>query len=128
VQYAVVRAGSILKKYEERCGALPDFAPTLGAAGHLGTWLAADDLWQLLLAASKLDHAVGRAIQSGEPAHVARYAFQLAQTFNTFYHDYQVIAEPDEARRTFLLWLTQYVRGQLVATLGVLGIEQPVYM
>jgi arginyl-tRNA synthetase len=127
VQYAVVRAGSILKKYEERYGALPDFAPTLGTA-DFGSWLSADDLWQLLLAASKLDHAVGRAIQSGEPAHIARYAFQLAQTFNTFYHDYQVIAEPDEARRIFLLWLTQYVRGQLVATLGVLGIEQPAYM
>jgi len=127
VQYAVVRAGSILKKYEERYGALPDFAPILGAA-DFGPWLAADDLWQLLLAASKLDHAVGRAIQSGEPAHIAKYAFQLAQAFNTFYHDYQVIAEPDEARRTFLLWLTQYVRGQLVATLDVLGIVQPAYM
>lgn len=127
VQYAIVRAGSILKKYEERCGALPDFVPTLRAA-DLGSLLATDDLWQLLLAASKLDHAVGRAIQSGEPAHIARYAFQLAQTFNTFYHGNQVIAEPDEARRTLLLWLTQYVRDQLVATLDVLGIEQPAYM
>jgi arginyl-tRNA synthetase len=127
VQYAAVRAGNILKKYEERRGVLPPFAATLGAA-DLGSLLASEDLWQLLLAASKLDHAVGRAIQSGEPAHIAKFAFQLARTFNTFYHDYQVISEQDEMRRAFLLWLTQYVRGQLVATLDVLGIEQPAYM
>jgi arginyl-tRNA synthetase len=127
VQYAVVRAGGILKKYEERFGELPDFVPSLDAA-DLGSLLASEDLWQLLLAASKVDHGVARAIQSGEPANIAKYAFQLAQTFNTFYHDYQVIAEPDEARRTFLLWLTQYVRDQLVATLGILGIDQPAYM
>jgi arginyl-tRNA synthetase len=127
VQYAAVRAGNILKKYEERRGVLPRFAATLDSA-DLGSLLASEDLWQLLLAASKLDHAVGRAIQSGEPAHIAKFAFQLAQIFNTFYHDYQVISEQDEMRRAFLLWLTQYVRGQLVATLDVLGIEQPAYM
>jgi len=126
-QYAVVRAGNILKKYEERFGSPPDLEGALRGA-DVGGMLESEDLWQLLLAASKMEHAVGRAIQSGEPAHVAKYAFQLAQTFNAFYHDYQVIAEPDPARRTFLLWLTQFVRDQLVATLHVLGIEQPPYM
>jgi arginyl-tRNA synthetase len=127
-QYAGVRAGNILKKYVDRLGPLPDFQNVLTEA-NLGLWLnQSEDLWQLLLTASKMDHAVARAIQSGEPAHVAKYAFQLAQTFNTFYHDYQVIAEADEGRRALLLWLTQYVRDQVVATLGVLGIEQPAYM
>jgi arginyl-tRNA synthetase len=52
----------------------------------------------------------------------------LAQSFNTFYHDYPVLQEPDAEKRAFLLWLTQYFRAQLERTLDVLGIEVPPYM
>ena len=82
----------------------------------------------MLLLASKADSTIERAIASGEPAHVAKYAFQLAQSFNNFYHDQPVIAEENLERRSVLLWLTEYVRGQLLTTLHVLGIEQPEYM
>jgi arginyl-tRNA synthetase len=71
---------------------------------------------------------VERAIASGEPAHVAKYAFQLAQSFNNFYHEHNVLAEKDLEQRNALLWVTEYVRGQLEKTLHVLGIEQPAYM
>ena len=49
--------------------------------------------------ASKSDSAIERAVASGEPAHVAKYAFQLAQAFNNFYHGYPVLSEenPREA-------------------------------
>jgi hypothetical protein len=39
-----------------------------------------------------------------------------------------VIAEEDVERRALLLWLTTYVREQLLKTLAVLGIQQPAYM
>ena len=65
------------------------------------------ECWQILLAASKADSAVERAVTAGEPAHVANYAFQLAQTFNNFYHQYPVLAEPDRERKVFLLWMTR---------------------
>jgi arginyl-tRNA synthetase len=94
----------------------------------LARCFASDDLWQLLLAASKADSAIERAVASGEPAHVAKYAFQLAQAFNNFYHGTSVITEEVEERRNVLLWLTGYVRSQLLGTLKVLGIEQPLYM
>jgi arginyl-tRNA synthetase len=126
-QYAAVRAGNILRKYEERFGPIPDFKSVF-PVDLLQRQLESEDLWQLLLACSKVDVAIARAISSGEPAHVAKYAFQLGQAFNNFYHEYQVINEPDAARREFLLWLTAYFREQLVATLGILGIAQPVYM
>lgn len=127
VQYAAVRAGNILRKYEERAGPLPDFKSTL-SEDTLRRCLQPESLWQLLLLASKADSAIERAIESGEPAHVAKYAFQLAQTFNNFYHERSVIAEEDTELRSVLLWLTQYVRDQLLKTLSVLGIEQPHYM
>jgi arginyl-tRNA synthetase len=127
VQYAAVRAGNILRKYEERGGVLPDFTSALNQE-VLEKCLQSESLWQLLFLASKADSAVDRAIASGEPAHVAKYAFQLAQTFNNFYHERSVIAEEDTQLRAVLLWLTKYVRDQLLETLNVLGIEQPEYM
>jgi len=71
---------------------------------------------------------VNRAITAGEPAHVAKYAFQLAQTFNNFYHQYPVLAEADHERKVFLLWMTDYFRAQLERTLAILGIAVPAYM
>jgi arginyl-tRNA synthetase len=126
VQYAAVRAGNILNKLIDRGESLPDFS-TLDMA-VMGRQLASEDFWQLLLAASRSGTAIERAISSGEPSHVARYAFQLAQAFNTFYHDYHVLAEENPEKRTFLLWMTHYFRQQLVRTLHVLGISVPAYM
>jgi arginyl-tRNA synthetase len=127
VQYAAVRARNILNKLEERGDRLPIFDRELDAAS-MGRQLQSEDFWQIVLAISKADSALARAIASGEPAHVARYAFQLAQVFNSFYHSYPVLQEPDPERRTFLLWMTEYFRRQLESTLGILGITVPQYM
>ncbi len=127
VQYAAVRAGNILRKLEERGEKLPDFDALLSPA-VLSQQLESEDFWQIVLAASKAESAIERAIASGEPAHVAKYAFQLAQSFNNFYHVYPVLQEEQPERRIFLLWLTKYLRDQLIFTLGILGIAVPPYM
>ena len=127
VQYAAVRARNILRKLEERGEPVPDFQAELDT-GSLALQLAAEDFWQLLLAASKAGAAIERAVQNGEPAHVAKYAFQLAQAFNTFYHDYPVLTEPNREKKVFLLWMTDYFRAQLERTLWILGISVPEYM
>jgi arginyl-tRNA synthetase len=127
VQYAVVRARNILKKLADRGETLPDFA-TVITREALGRQLESEDLWQLLLSISKAGSAIERAVASGEPSHVARYAFQIAQAFNTFYHDYPVLSEENPEKRTFLLWMTDHFRSQLERTLRVLGIEVPIYM
>jgi arginyl-tRNA synthetase len=127
VQYTAVRACNILRKLAERGEQLPDFARELDEPA-LKRQLASEDFWQLLLIASKSDSAVDRAISSGEPAHVAKFAFQLAQAFNNFYHSYPVLTEENREKRTFLLWMTDYFRAQLERTLDVLGIAEPAYM
>jgi arginyl-tRNA synthetase len=127
VQYAAVRARNILRKLEQRGERLPAFAAEL-PAGVLARQLAAEDFWQVLLAASKVDASVERAVESGEPAHVAKYAFQLAQSFNNFYHQYHILHETDREKRVFLLWMTDFFRSQLEQTLDILGIEVPPYM
>jgi arginyl-tRNA synthetase len=127
VQYAAVRAAKILGKLAERGEILPDFRSALSREA-LVRQLADERLWQAVLIASKADAAIEQAVTSGEPSHVARYAFQLAQAFSTFYQDFPVVTETDVEKKTFLLWLTTYFRAQLEHTLGVLGIEVPEYM
>ncbi len=127
VQYSAVRARNIWRKLEERGESVPVFPRELNR-DILYRELACEDLWQLLLAASKTDAVIEKAIASGEPAHVAKFAFTLAQAFNNFYHAYPVITEEDRARKVLLLWLTGYVREQLERTLAVLGIPVPDYM
>ena len=127
VQYATVRARRILSKLAERGEALPDFGSVLSREA-MARQLESEECWQLLLAASKAESAIERAVASGEPAHVARFAFELAQNFSTFYQKFHVLDEPDAEKRTFLLWMTDYFRMQLERTLGVLGMEAPEYM
>ena len=127
VQYAAVRARNILRKLEEKGEQLPDFVSELTGAA-LARQLASEDFWQVLLAASKADAAVERAVAAGEPAHVAKYAFQLAQQFSNFYHQHPIIHEENREKKVFLLWITDFFRQQLERTLDVLGIDVPEYM
>jgi arginyl-tRNA synthetase len=127
VQYAAVRARNILRKMDEKGEEIPDFhlALTLEA---MGRQLSSDDFWQVLLAASKADAAVERAVASGEPAHVAKYAFQLAQSFNNFYHQHHILHEENREKKIFLVWMTEFFYRQLQRTLYILGIRTPDYM
>jgi len=127
LQYAAVRARNILRKLEERGETVPDFAAELSPEA-MARQLQSEDFWQVLLAASKADSAVERAVTAGEPAHVAKYAFQLAQAFNNFYHQYPVIHEENREKKVFLLWMTDFFRRQLERTAAILGIQIPAYM
>ena len=119
IQYAAVRAGKILAKSSEPIAPLP---------ANLEPILADEELWQSLLAAARTDSALGLAIAADELAHLARYAFQLAQAYSNFYQKYPVLMETDPDKRNFLLWLTATYRAQLVRTLGLLGITVPAFM
>ena len=94
----------------------------------MGRQLQAEHSWQLLLAASKAEATIERAIASGQPARVARYALQLAQAFNNFYQSYPILTAENREKKVFLLWIREYLRAQLERTPGILGIAVPEYM
>ena len=127
VQYAAVRAQKILAKLTERGETMPDFAVELTAEA-MARQLQSEDVWQMLLAASKTDSAVERAVTAGEPAHVAKYAFQLAQTFSNFYQQNPILIEENREKKVLLLWLTDFFRAQMERTAAILGIQIPIYM
>jgi arginyl-tRNA synthetase len=122
-QYAVVRIRGIRRKGLE-AGAAEIAVKQESAAAFLGG-ASGNELWELLLLAGSLDQAVELAIAGQEPAFVAKYAFQLAQAFNLFYHKFHILSEADAQKRGFLLRLTELVERQLVTALSLLGIEAP---
>jgi len=127
LQYSAVRARNILRKLEEKGEKIPAFATALSAEA-MARQLRFEDFWQVLLAASKADSAIENAVTAGEPAHVARYAFQVAQAFSNFYQKYTIIHEENQEKKVFLLWMTDFFRRQLERTAAVLGIQIPAYM
>lgn len=88
---------------------------------------AGDVLWSLVYFASRLEEIVQLSANSFEPTHVAKYAFQLADQFNTFYQDkrFHILKESDAKRKTVLLAAVDVVRQKLASALALLGIEVP---
>ena len=130
-QYAVVRATSIFRKAgidpESFCRDVVGNVSQTDLAKYLAG-AEADEIWELWLASSKTSYVVDQCIATTEPAYLAKHVFQLAQLFNTFYHRYPILSEPDERRKQFLLATVAVVRRELIRTLEVMGITVPPVM
>jgi arginyl-tRNA synthetase len=122
-QYAVVRIRGIRRKGVEAGAARAEL--TRDSVERFLGGAEGNGLWALVLDSGTLDYAVDAGIGAQEPAFVAKYAFQLAQGFNVFYHKHHILSEADEQKRSFLVALTELVEKQLVRALGLLGIEAP---
>jgi arginyl-tRNA synthetase len=128
-QYAVVRATNIFRKG----GFDPDkFVGSNGASNEdFEKYLSGESgngIWELWLAAAKTSFVVGQCIAATEPAYLAKHVFQLAQLFNTFYHQHPILIEPDQNRKRFLLTTVAVVRRELIRLLAVMGIAAPAAM
>src|SRR5262249_50256002 len=112
LQYATVRANNIFNKIAEQdpgftLSIIPDFLEEADLQAFLN---GADDIWELVYTASRLDETAGQVISTLEPASLAKYAFTLAQRFSLFYHRYRIISEEDLGRRMFYLSVVELVR------------------
>ncbi len=128
IQYSVVRANSIFRKLAEAGAdltALDVRAVSRERIAELFTAEGGDDLWSLVYLAARLGDVLRGAVTGLEPSIIAKWAFQIAQRFNLFYHNYHILSESDAERRALLVSITSIVRRQLIAALDVLGIEAP---
>jgi arginyl-tRNA synthetase len=121
-QYAIVRATNIFRK------AGLSAEEILAGQIDLRFLKEDDELWELWLHAGQLSAMVEQCIATTEPAYAAKYAFQLAQQFNNFYHKHHILTEEDEARKRFLLGTAAVVRRALIQSLALMGIEAPAVM
>ena len=120
-QYAIVRASNIFRK----AGIDVDAHVPVRADAE---FLQDDEIWELWLTAGKLEWMVDQAIATTEPAYLAKYAFQLAQQFNNFYHKHHILHEENAERKQFLMTTAAVARRGLIRALDLMGVEAPEVM
>ena len=116
IQYAIVRANSILR----RAGDLTTIAAEFG----YGLEPSEINLIELL---SKLPDEITKAAKEFKPSSLAAYAYELAKAFNDFYNQCQVLKAEDQLRASRLA-LVQATKVCLEKTLNLLGIQAPQVM
>jgi arginyl-tRNA synthetase len=121
-QYAIVRATNIFRK------AGLSAEEILAGQIDLRFLKEDDELWELWLRAGQLSSMIEQCIATTEPAYAAKYAFQLAQQFNNFYHKHHILTETDKAKKGFLLATAAVVRRALIQSLELMGIGAPSVM
>jgi len=127
VQYAIVRAANIFRKANTTEAASLAAIATLDLSNILDTE-EGSSLWETWLLASKLTLLIEQCIATAEPAYLAKYAFQLAQQFNNFYHRHHVLNEADPTRKSLLLATAAVAQREMTRALDYLGIEAPPIM
>ena len=113
IQYTYARIRSILRKTTE--------APS-GAVG--GATLSPKEI-SLIQQLAAFGAAVQQAGSDYNVSVIANYCYDLAKEFNGFYHDYQILKEPDEQKRAVRLALCEAVAKVIKTGMGLLGIEVP---
>ena len=124
VQYSIVRAANIFRK----ANTTPEASLTALADLDIAPLLNSEEgttLWETWLLTSKFTLLIEQAIATSEPAYLAKYAFQLAQQFNNFYHRHHILNEQDPTRKTLYLATAAVAQREMTRALGYLGIEAP---
>lgn len=124
-QYSAVRANSIFRKLEEN--GLEDARRMItdNEAAVRELLNVENDVWALITQAFRFEETIAQSVQQAEPATVARYTFNLAKSFNLFYHHHKIISEENPLKRALLIVTADITRKALTGSLNVLGIEVP---
>jgi arginyl-tRNA synthetase len=129
LQYTCVRINSIFRKLEEREGLrVEDFLEYLPEKEWSIPALSENELsdfWEIVLYASQLDDEILHTIRSLETSHLAKFAFNLSQKFNAYYHKYSILAEKDEEIKKLRILTIFYIKEVLKKALSLMGIPLP---
>jgi arginyl-tRNA synthetase len=131
IQYAAVRANNILAKLLERDGVGgTDIVAAIARLDRapIEQGEDADALWNLVLEAARLDEVVDAAVRSLELSLIAKYAFGLAQAFNAFYHQQQILREERDEPRLWRAAAVLYAGQQIARALDLMGCQVPARM
>ncbi len=115
IQYTYARIQSVLRK-AEAAHDLNDFNDLKVLNGK-----------ELALIQRLADYpvVVRQAGNDFSPAVIANYAYALACDFNSFYHNYSILNEPDTTVRAMRLTLSATVAKVIRSAMSLLGIEVP---
>ncbi len=132
IQYTYARIRSILRKVEEQ-GARGKEQEDSSETKPLSCPLPlapcplalADKEISLIQKLQGFETAVRQAGTDYNPSCIANYCYDLASEYNRFYHDFSVLHEEDEKKRTIRIALSAAVAQVIKNGMGLLGIEVP---
>ncbi len=116
IQYTYARIQSILRKAKDTGISVPVLVETNSLNYKERS---------LLKIISLFPEVVKEAGTAHSPAVVANYVYDLVKEFNSFYHDYSILNEPDLAVRDFRLVVTRTVGMIIRNGFSLLGIAVP---
>lgn len=113
IQYTHARIKSVLS----RAGV--EFSETL----PIGTLDAVER--DLIIALTQFPEVISQAAKNYSPALIANYVYELAKTYNKFYHEKSILQAEDETLKKFRLQLSASSAKVISKGMGLLGIEVP---
>jgi arginyl-tRNA synthetase len=116
ILYTIVRIKSILKKYEEAGKSLPTGA-------LLGAHAASEK--SLMLVLSRFNAMMENAYEETAPHKICAYIYELANAFNSFYHETKILSEEDEGVQQSYIGLLMLTKSVLESAIDVLGFSAP---
>ncbi|MEC0240433.1 arginine--tRNA ligase [Paenibacillus dokdonensis] len=121
VQYTYARTQSVLAK-----GSALGKAAVQNAEVEISTnvGVLGDSGWELLKLLTKFPEQLQRGIRNNEPSVLARYALDVAQSFNQFYNKERIVTD-EVSTRSARLQLTHLAGLSLTRTLQLLGLQTP---
>jgi len=117
--YTMVRIKSILAKYKEMGGNVCDVIPEGNRDNR------PDSEQKLMLICSRFNDMVEHAAEELAPHKVCQYLYEIADGFNTFYHENKIIAENNKDTQAAWIALIALVLKIMETCIGFLGIEAP---
>ncbi len=131
IQYTYARIRSILRKNDElrmtndECVLLPNVERNDDSSFVTRHSSLSDKEIALIQQLAAFPAAVAQAGSDYNVSVIANYCYDLAKEFNGFYHDFQILKEPDEQKRAVRLALCESVAKVIKTGMGLLGIEVP---
>lgn len=116
ILYTIVRIKSILNRYKEE-GGNPEEGVILGAAN--------DSEKALMMVLSRLNSVIQPAFQEKAPHKICSYIYELANAFNSFYHETKILGEENEKQKTSWIQVLVLTKKVLETCIGLLGFEAP---
>ena len=116
ILYTIVRIKSILSKYKEMGGNLLETAIHTPQSSQEKS---------LMLELSKFNTSVEAACDEIAPHKICAYVYNLANAFNSFYHETKILAEPDSEKKEGYIALLLVCRDILETSIDLLGFSAP---
>lgn len=116
ILYTIVRIKSILSRYAES-GKSVDEKTIRGAVN--------DSEKALMLELSRFNSIIAPAFEEKAPHRICSYIYDLANAFNSFYHETKILSEEDEDKKASWICLLTLTEKVLETCIDLLGFEAP---